>query len=237
MASTTDASAQSFWLERLKGADAYTQWVFGELAPYLGSSILEVGCGIGNFTALLGATGADVVALDIDPDFAAAAEAATAAQDNVHVECADVTEARWRERFDTVVMLDVVEHIADDEALLRELGRALVPGGRVIVKVPAMPSIHGTLDEAVGHYRRYTRRSLDDVLARAGFTGVRAWHFNMAAVPGWWLNGKVLRRTVPPVGQLNLFNALVPLLRGIERVVRPGFGLSLMAVGERAVVT
>lgn len=236
MASTTDAGAQSFWLERLKGADAYTQWVFGELAPYLGRSILEVGCGIGTFTELLGATGAEVVALDIDPDFAAAAEAATAGQANVHVECADVTETRWHERFDTVVMLDVVEHIADDEALLRELCRALVPGGRAIVKVPAMPSIHGTLDEAVGHFRRYTRHSLEEVLARAGFTGIRAWHFNMAAVPGWWLNGKVLRRTMPPAGQLTLFNALVPLLRRLERVVRPGFGLSLMAVGERAAV-
>jgi hypothetical protein len=59
----------------------------------------------------------------------------------------------------------------------------------------------------------------------------------MAAVPGWWLNGKILKRTTPPAGQLELFNLLVPLLRRFEHLVRPGFGLSLMAVGERAVAS
>jgi SAM-dependent methyltransferase len=230
---TTQQSPQAFWLENLDGADRYVDWVFDETRPYLGRHILEIGCGTGTYTAMLGATGARVVAMDLDEEFVRAARAATAHLGNVEVRQGDVTLQRWETGFDTIVMFDVLEHLRDDTAMLQGLRDALRPGGRLILKVPAFRWLHGSLDEAVGHYRRYNRRSLGALLSDVGFARSNAWYFNAVAVPGWWLNGRLLRRATPPAGQLKLMNRLVPVMRAVDKVTRPVVGLSLFAVAER----
>ncbi len=231
---TRDVAAQEFWLNHLGQANALNRWVVSEFADVLGQRILEVGCGTGNFTCLLAETGAKVLGIDTEEAFVTTARTATEAYPNARVEVGDVLESRWSSCFDTVVVLDVVEHIADDVGALRCMTRALVAGGRLIAKVPAMPSLYGPMDEVVGYYRRYTRRTLADALSAAGLINVRVWAFNAAGVLGWWLNSKILRRRVPPAAQLRSFNRLVPVLRLADRMSPAGFGLSLFAVGERS---
>lgn len=229
----TQQSPQAFWLEHLDGAGAYVDWVFEEARPHLGQRILEVGCGTGTYTAMLGGLGAHVLALDIDERFVSAAQKVVAHFPNVEVRQGDITQGSWKGGFDTVVMFDVLEHLSDDAGMLRQLATALRPGGRLILKVPAFAWLHGTMDAAVGHYRRYEKQALADLLRQSGFADPKTWYFNAVALPGWWLNGKLLGRATPPAGQLALMDRLVPLMRAVDRVARPLVGLSLFAVAER----
>jgi SAM-dependent methyltransferase len=230
---TMEATPQSFWLEHLDGASAYIDWVFQQVRPHLGDSILEVGCGTGTYSALLGRTGARVVAMDLDPGFVRQARSATASMNNVEVRLGDVTSAEWESEFDTVVMLDVLEHLDDDTAMLRALCRGLRAGGRIAIKVPAFRWLFGSLDEAVGHRRRYDRSALEKVFLQAGFVRPRTWYFNALAIPGWWLSGSLLRRSTPPAGQLALMDRLVPVLRAVDVAAHPLLGLSLFGVAEK----
>lgn len=224
--------AQDQWLARLRAADAYNGWIFGQIEAHLGADVLEVGCGAGAFTARLAARARQVHAIDIDAASVASVRRAVDLP-NVQVEQADITRVNWSGRFDTVVMLDVLEHLEDDVAMATRLHQALAPGGRLIVKVPAMPSLHGAQDRAVGHYRRYTARGLEAVLKAADFADIQRWHFNVAGVAAWWLNGRLLRRAGPPSAQISIFETLVPVLRSLDVLTRFGIGLSLFAVAVK----
>ncbi len=109
----------------------------------------------------------------------------------------------------------------------------LVPRGRLILLVPSLRGLYGSLDEALGHFRRYVPRELATKLAQAGFRVRHLEYFNLAGVPGWWLTGRVLRRRLIPRGALRWYDALVPLFR-LERFLPWRIGQSLIAIGEVA---
>ena len=228
-------TAQAAWLEQLGGAEAYNRWIFDTIRPFVAGRTLEVGCGIGTFSRLLAGAAAHLTAVDIEAPFVAATERATAGRANTTVICADATQYPWPQSFDTIVALEVIEHIADDAAFLRTLGGALAPGGRLVLKVPALPALYGAYDHAVGHHRRYDRRGLGARLAEAGLEVATIAYFNAAGALGWWLHSRVLGRTRPSGAQVRVFDAAVPMLRRLERAVPPPFGLSLFAVATRSV--
>ena len=130
-------SPQAFWLDALKGATHFNRWIFDSIAPHLGKSVLEIGCGIGNFTSLLAVPGRKVTAVDLEPEFVETAKAAMPPQSSVEFHAGDATTMEWENQFDTILMLDVLEHIEDDLGFLRKLSGSLNEGGRIILKVPA----------------------------------------------------------------------------------------------------
>jgi SAM-dependent methyltransferase len=136
------------------------------------------------------------------------------------------------ERLDTIICLNVLEHVRDDELSLATMFQLLQPGGRLVLLVPSLPAIYGTLDRALGHFRRYTPSELRQKYAAAGFRMRHLEYFNMAGIPGWWFTGRVLRRELIPTGSLRWYDALVPLFR-LERFLPWRLGQSLIAVGER----
>jgi hypothetical protein len=128
--------------------------------------------------------------------------------------------------------LNVLEHIEHDEQALASLFRVLCVGGRLVLLVPALPALYGSLDRALDHHRRYARDELLAKLRRAGFEIERSWFFKLLGVAGWYVNSRVLRRrTFPPV-QLTLYDALVPLFR-IESRFRLPLGMSLIAIARK----
>src|SRR5580704_10235188 len=143
---TTDTAVQDFWLQNLSKADAFTHWVLDEISPWLGQRVLEVGCGIGTYTAEMAAGARKIVAMDMERTFVAEAAERLRQYPNVQLICGDATATDIPrpdgEAFDTVVLLDVLEHIEDDVGLLSRLGVKLGPGGHLILKVPAMPSLY-----------------------------------------------------------------------------------------------
>jgi SAM-dependent methyltransferase len=131
--------------------------------------------------------------------------------------------------FDTVICLNVVEHVDDDVAALRNVRAALAPDGRAVVLVPQGPDLFGTLDQVLGHRRRYTEASLRAAALAAGLEVVELVRFNRVGTPAWWLNGKLLKRRGFGLLQVWALNALTPLFRLIDGAL-PFAPLSLIAV-------
>ncbi len=223
-------------LEIMSAAPRYNRWQYDVIAPWLGRRVLEVGSGIGNMSEHVVAAGRDLVVLtDMDEWYRSRLRERFAAHPEVRVDSLTLPDpaapARLRElRLDTVVALNVVEHIADDAGTLRTMRDLVVPGGRVVILVPALQAIYGTLDEDLGHCRRYSRAALAAAFRAGGLRLETMFWYNRVGVFGWWLNGRVRKVRRIPLDQLRAFDRLVPLLR-LERFVPLPFGQSLIAVG------
>lgn len=225
-------------LEIMSAAPRYNAWQFEQIAPYVGRRVLEVGSGIGNMSAHIVAGGCDLLVLtDTDTWYQEQLRRRFAEHPEVRVDSLTLPDATAAGRFqplrlDTVIALNVVEHIEDDVGTLRSMAELLEPAGRVVILVPALPSIFGSLDEELGHYRRYTRASLAGAFRAAGLGLERMFWFNRAGTLGWWLNARARRTRRIPLGQLRSFDTMVPLLR-LERFLPLPFGQSLIAIGRR----
>ena len=221
-------------LERL-AADAprYNRWLTERVAPWVGRRVLEVGAGIGNMAEYFLDRERLILA---EPESEYRQRLMERFAGNAHVRVVPVRlpavdAALAAERLDTVICLNVLEHIEADEAALRAMRELLQPGGRLVLLVPALQAIYGSLDAALGHYRRYGAAELRAKFAAAGLRLVHLEYFNLAGIPGWWLTGRVLRRTIIPRGSLRLYDALVPLFR-LERLLPWRVGQSLIAIGQ-----
>jgi SAM-dependent methyltransferase len=219
-----------------EGAPRYNSWLGRRLSPHLGRRVLEVGAGIGTITKHI-APGRDlVVALEMDRFYYDRLKNLFAHSPQVVPHLAGVADADWQKlreyRFDSVLLSNVLEHIADDRDAVLRFRSVLEPGGRLVVLVPAIPTLFGSIDEAVGHYRRYTRPALEQLLSTSGFTVEALEPMNVLGIPGWFLNGRILRRrTMPPV-QLRAYDLLAPTLARLEERLKPMVGMSLLAVAK-----
>jgi glycosyltransferase involved in cell wall biosynthesis/phospholipid N-methyltransferase len=218
-------------LDRLNQAPRFNKWMADTIRPYVGKRVLEVGAGVGNMT--LNLIPRHVYwATDINPNYLAYLKTLRPTRPYLSVA---YTHAEQREtfpvdqEFDTVVCLNVVEHVPDDVAALSNIWHALEPGGRAIVLVPCGPKLYGTLDEVLGHCRRYTEPALRAVAERAGFQVEQILKFNRPGVPAWWWNGRVLRRRTFGLAQIRALNVLTPIFRRIDSAL-PFPPLSLIAI-------
>lgn len=221
-------------LERLAAAPRFNRWMYDRLARWIGDAVIEVGAGIGNLSQFL-VTRPRVVLTDTEAAYRAHLERRFRDRPNVRVGTLTLPEIPADLRaapFDSVVCLNVLEHIDRDREALGGMRDLLRPGGAVVLLVPALPALYGTLDRALGHHRRYTPGGLRRLCDEAGLALRHLEYFNLAGMPGWWLVGRVLRRTMIPAGSLRLYDALVPLFR-LERYLPWRVGQSLIAIGVR----
>jgi SAM-dependent methyltransferase len=221
-------------LQHISRAPAFNRWMFDRLSRWIGSRVLEVGSGIGNMSRFF-IDRERVVLTDTEAAYRAVLEEKYGARENVDVvnlSLPEVPGALSGQDFDTIVCLNVLEHIDDDVASLQAMYDMMQPAGRLVLLVPAFPALYGTHDRALGHYRRYTRKLLRARYASAGFAMRHLEYFNLAGMPGWWVTGRVLRRDLIPTGSLALYDMLVPLFR-LERLIPFRVGQSLIAIGER----
>jgi SAM-dependent methyltransferase len=203
----------------------------------VGSRVLELGAGIGvQLEALIPRE--QYVALEDDVNLVDYLHSTSLGRPYLKVEAVSAEDSAWFERhagrFDTVLCLHVLEHVADPVAALRNARTALAPGGRVVLYVPQGPGLASKLDQGLGYRRRYDRAELERQLAEAGLSLQEARGFNRAGALGWWLNGRVLGRTRISRLQRKVFDVLVPLLARIDRFL-PWSGLGLVAVAVPAV--
>jgi glycosyltransferase involved in cell wall biosynthesis len=221
-------------LVELERATRFNVWLGDVLRPFLGDAVLEVGAGIGTLTNQF-IPRESYVASDVNPHYLRYLQAYALGKPYLRVMEIDAAAPAdfdaLQGAFDTAVIVNVLEHVAEQPAL-RNLHGALCPGGRVVVLVPQHPRLMGTLDAALGHLRRYQPGPLREALTAAGFEVERVFDFNRVSVPGWWLNGRVLRRRKFSRLQLKLLDTAMPLLRRLDRLW-PWKGLSLIAVGVK----
>jgi len=205
-------------LARLNRAPRFTKWMADTIRPYVGNRVLEIGAGIGNLTANL-VPRSEYHASDINPHYLDRLETLTHTRPYLQVHYTDASAAETfpAEQFDTVVCLNVVEHLENDVLALRNIRKSLDKNGRAIILVPNGPQLFGSLDSVLGHYRRYTQEQLVRACETAGFTVEKVLKFNRMGAPGWWLNGRVLKKETFGFWQIKLLNFLVPILRPIDR--------------------
>ncbi len=218
-------------LERMNQAPRFTRWMADVVRPYVGDRVLEIGAGIGNMSVNL-MPRSIYWATDVNPYYLNYLETLRPTRPYMHVAQTDGMKPESfpvGQNFDTVVCLNVVEHIEDDLGALRNVRDALVDGGTAVVLVPFGPKIFGSLDEVLGHCRRYTEEQLAAVARQAGFEVEHILKFNRPGVPAWWFNGKVLRRKTFGLGQIRLLNILTPIFRIIDPWL-PLPPLSLIAI-------
>ncbi len=234
-APTDDVGART--LRRMAGLSAYNQWLHDRFDAFLGRRVLEVGSGVGNQTRYF-AGRERVVASDIEPHYLR--ELRRRFEDKPQVRIAsfsfplsdgDRQDLRG-EHIDSIVCMNVLEHIERDRETLVDFASVLEPGGKLVLLVPALPALYGTLDQALQHFRRYDRDGLARLVTEAGFDVREIRFLNRLAVAGWWLNSRVLKRTVLPKGQLAAFKWLMPLLKR-EETHPPRFGLSLLVLATK----
>jgi SAM-dependent methyltransferase len=221
-------------LAAMARAHNYYRWILRKWAPYIRGAVLEVGAGTGNFSAhLIRATAGAVTLLEPSDALVAQLKARFATAHNVDVEhgvLRDI-EPRRASTFDVVVSVNVLEHIDDDVDALRAVHRLLRPAGVVLLFVPALPFLYGSLDRAFGHVRRYTKASMARALDAAGFSPARVQYVNALGVLPWLVAGRILRRTtLAPESVALADRTLVPLTALLERWVAPPLGQSVMVV-------
>ncbi len=221
-------------LRRVEVLRRYNGFLWDLMKPFIGRTVLEVGAGTGLLTRFL-STRERVLATELDSEYVELLRRTFADSPNVEIRTLDLARLAEdhipRDHFDTVVCSNVLEHIEDDRAALGAMREVLVPGGRVILIVPALQALYGSIDRAIHHYRRYSREDLMRKLEGAGLAVEHLSYFNMLGVPGWFLNARVLKRKAVPGIQARLNDFLVPWLR-LERRFGPPVGMSLLAVAR-----
>jgi SAM-dependent methyltransferase len=223
-------------LVAVRNARAFNRWMYRQVAPFVGRRVLEAGCGIGNLTELL-LDRDRLIAVDGDPFYIEMIDRRFGHLENFRTVPMDLTRAEdyvrlADEALDTIICLNVLEHIGPDEEVLGHFYRALEPGGHAILLVPQHPRLYSPIDRALGHCRRYTQEELRAKLRRAGFEVVHQQGFNRLGTLGWLVNGKLLGRDRLSPGQMRLYNRLLPLAKLVERLPG-GPALSTIAVGRK----
>ena len=210
-------------LDALADANRFNRWMADTVAPHLGSHVLELGAGIGNLSRLLSPRRRRYVATDIDRESLARLQCRLQHRPNLETALCDLTRPEdfqpFHSQMDSIVCLNVLEHVEDDLLGLRNIHSTLRPGGRAIVLVPQGQSVFGTLDQALGHFRRYSRSELEAKMKASGFRLEQMLEFNRITYPGWFISGRILRRTTFNRFQLSVFDRFVPLWRRIDRAL------------------
>jgi 2-polyprenyl-3-methyl-5-hydroxy-6-metoxy-1,4-benzoquinol methylase len=225
-------------LLQIDQAPRYNAWLGRKLRPHLGRRVLEVGAGIGTITREIAQDRELVIALEADAFYVQRLQNVFRDSPVVRPLHAPVETTDWaalaRENLDTVMLSNVLEHIQDDATAVRKFRSVLPPGGRLVILVPALMALYGSIDVAIGHFRRYDSSTLRQVIEANGFRlEVLEW-LNLLGIPGWFFNSRVLKRRSVPGFQVRLYDQLAPLLAQAESAFRLPIGMSLLAVARAA---
>ena len=220
-------------------AKNYFAWQGRLVLPEIGRRVVEVGCGIGNFTGRL-LDREFVIALDKHPGCIDRFQQRYRNQKNLRGVACDVVSCEFsdlaRFRPDSCICLNVLEHIEDDQQAIGRIASVLVPGGVIVLLVPAFEALYGPIDRNLGHHRRYNRHSITRLALAAGLRVKKAHYVNFIGFFAWWMNARVLKRDEQSEAQIEIFDRLVvPILSRLEQWAPPPAGQSLFMVLEKHV--
>lgn len=221
-------------LEAMSFARNYHKWILADIRPFLGKSVAEVGAGVGSFSRLLLDCGIEALSA-----YEPSQNMYPVLRDSLRQEPRAKTfngffgEANETEQFDSVVYINVLEHVEDDAAELQRMRKAVRPGGHVLIFVPALQWLYSDLDRQVGHFRRYHRPALKKLVAASGLSLVRARYFDFAGILPWYVNFVLLKNEIGG-GSVSAYDKLVvPVARVAEGLIPPPIGKNLLVVARK----
>jgi SAM-dependent methyltransferase len=223
-------------LEAVAEAKNYYDWIIDSFASRIGVRAVEAGAGIGTVSDLILQRALPQSLVLIEPDGGNVAMLRKRFQNDGRV----LVRHGYLEEFasslnaDSVIAVNVLEHVERDADFLYAAHKALVDKGSLLLLVPALPAIFGSLDHAFDHFRRYTRSGLRKQLLEAGFEIETMHYLNMLGVAAWFVSGRIFHRTTLGRGQVRFYDrCVIPVLRQIETRFRPPIGQSILAIARR----
>jgi 2-polyprenyl-3-methyl-5-hydroxy-6-metoxy-1,4-benzoquinol methylase len=227
-------------LEAISKAHRFNQWMYDTIRPYCHGNILEIGSGIGNISWFFVQNNFQITLSDVNDQYLQTLENEYVTTANVKdiisldLEHADFENAYKGKQnsFDTVFLLNVLEHIKDDYKAVHNCKYLLKNGGALIILVPAYSWLYARLDKTLSHYRRYNLQNLKNIFESEQLTIRRQFYFNATGILGW-LYGKVFRLSFVPLTEMKMYDKIVPLGRLVDKIVLRKIGLSAITIGEK----
>jgi 2-polyprenyl-3-methyl-5-hydroxy-6-metoxy-1,4-benzoquinol methylase len=220
-------------------ANLFVDWMYSEVKPFLKGNILEVGSGVGTYSKKIAKDygGNEIILSDIDDEYVQKLNDIYSSDQNVKAIQLDLNKPtdfeKIDKKIDSVIALNVLEHVEDDVAALENIYELLEPGGKFIVLVPAHKFLFNCVDTSLGHFRRYTKKELLKKISGTKFRIRKVFYFNFAAIIGWYVNGNILKKKISE-GSVSLFDKLVPFFKFFEKnIFRKKMGISLIVILEK----
>lgn len=228
--------------DKMEMLSNYYVWIHDKIKSLLKRRIADLGCGKGFILKMLSEHGNNDLLLGLDSSERNIANNIARGFRNVVLLCRDMENYDYEElrknEIDTIIFLDVLEHIQNDEEILRKFYEILPASGRLIIKVPAMKLLYGPIDKSSGHYRRYSKRELETKARKAGFNVLELEYMNVVGVCPYVIKNKILKRMTNfsrtySDNSLRTLNSYIPYFRFVDRFNPLPIGLSLIGGFEK----
>ncbi len=222
-------------LYRMRVMKNNNRWIFEQIKPCLGENILEIGSGIGNISKFLVSFGRNVILTDINETYLSYLKHRFIGNPKVKILKFDILSDDASNilpllKIDIIVCINVLEHIENDQKALENIYKILSAGGCLILIVPALKVLYGSLDEKLGHFRRYERDELAEKLRSQNFIIKKIYYQNFISAVGWYVNSYILRKKILSSFDVFFADKLIPFFKIIEKIIKIPFGLSLVVI-------
>lgn len=221
-------------LHTMEGSKFYNSKTVSLAKPYLSGDILEIGSGIGTFVNELSKLGS-LTCIEIDKQNLSHLKKRYSSKAKIGF--GDIESGNYffskSKKFDSLVSLNVLEHVKDDKKAVRNMYNCLKKGGTAFLLTPAHMFAYGQIDKTLGHYRRYTREDLMGIFTDAGFKVKKCFYFNRLGILGWYVSGKIFKQKTINKRSLGLFNLLYRIYWPFESILKLPFGLSVVVIAEK----
>ncbi|WP_035655301.1 class I SAM-dependent methyltransferase [Flavobacterium filum] len=223
-------------LHVIEKANKFNRWMYETIKPFCKGRILEIGCGIGNISEFFIQDSQDIVLSDLRENYLEIVSKKFT-NPTIKINLIDPEfDTKYDEiigTFDTVFALNVIEHIEDDRQAIANCKKLLKKGGSLIILVPAYQFLFNNFDKELEHFRRYTRKKIETVIAENNLEIVNSFYFNFIGIIGWYISGSILKKKTIPENQMGLFNLLVPVFRWADKIILNKIGLSVICVSKK----
>lgn len=223
-------------LHVIEKANKFNRWMYETIKPFCKGKILEIGCGIGNISEFFIQDSQDIVLSDLRENYLEIVSKKFT-NPTIKINLIDPEfDTKYDEiigTFDTVFALNVIEHIEDDKQAIANCKKLLKKGGSLIILVPAYQFLFNNFDKELEHFRRYTRKKIETVIAENNLEIVNSFYFNFIGIIGWYVSGSILKKKTIPENQMGLFNLLVPVFRWADKIILNKIGLSVICVSKK----
>ncbi len=223
-------------LSVIEKANKFNKWMYETIKPYSKGRILEIGCGIGNISEFFINDNFDIVLSDLRDNYIEIVKNKFT-NEVIKIDLVDVDfDTKHKDligTFDTVFALNVVEHIKDDHKAIENCKKLLKNQGHLIILVPAYQTLFNNFDVELEHYRRYTQKSLKQLIKANQLNIIKTFSFNVIGILGWFVSGSILKKKTIPEGQMGLFNKLVPVFKLADILTLKKIGLSVICISVK----
>lgn len=231
----------SHTLQVIAKAGKFNRWMYEQFNSFLKGEVLEIGSGIGNISEFVMEEGYNITLSDYNREYIDWLKQKYSGNKNVRrILAIDLLDNDFenaykdlKENFDSIFLLNVIEHLKDDSLATKNCRFLLKPQGHLIILAPAHQWLYCKFDRELGHYRRYNHKRMTVLLKKHGFTVLNKQYFNFSGIAGWFLLGKIFNRKMLKQGEMSAFNSIVPIARFFDNITFKKIGLSIIVTGQK----